>query len=283
MFELRLENKNGDIVNINDNVNYIVTHVSGLTPPSASLFTVKSPNRKGAKHNGSTLNERQIIITIKILGDVETNRNALYPWIDTEQYCKIHYRNNLKNVYCEGYVEDCPIDVFTESEIISLAIVCGNPYWHDLTEISTEISAILKHFTIPFAIEREGMPFSTLRPNTETVIFNGGSDTGVKFYIRTTGIVENLAIYDSADVSKQFLLRYTIPANWIIVIDTDGSPKTCKAYKPDGTVQNMMPFIGANPTWFELKKGYNKFSYTAEIGATHVSISVRFTNKYLGV
>lgn len=283
MFELRLENENGEIVNINDNVNYIVTNISGLTPPSASLFTAKSPNRKGAKHNGSTLNERQVVITIKILGDIETNRNALYPWIDTEQYCKIYYRNNSKNVYCEGYVEDCPIDVFVENEVINLAIVCGNPYWHDLEEIITEISKIIKHFTIPFAISNKGEPFSTIRENTEAVVFNGGANTGAKFYIYTTGVVKNLLLYDSADVSKQFLLRYTIPANWTIVIDTEGSPKTCKAFKPDGTTQNMMPFVGANPTWFELKKGYNKFGYTADVGMSNASIIIRFTNKYLGV
>ena len=283
MFSLRLENENASIIDINDGVRYLVTAVSGLNPPTASIFTATSPNRKGVKYNGSTLDARNIVITIKILGDVAVNRNALYAWVDTEQYVKIHYQNELKNVYCEGHVEECSVDMFSNNEIVDVAIICENPYWHDLTEISMDISTLLKHFTIPFAIGGNGIPFSTSNPNNITSIFNSGADTGAKFYIRTTDIVENLLLFNAADIKKQFLIRYTIPANWTIVIDTEGSPKTCKAYKPDGTVQNMLPFVGANPTWFELKKGYNKFGYSADNGASNMSISVRFTNKYLGV
>lgn len=283
MFSLRLENESANIIDINDGVHYLVTEVSGLNPPSASIFTAKSPNRKGVKYNGSTLNERNVVITIKILGDIEENRNALYAWVDTEQYAKIYYQNDVKNVYCEGHVEDCEVDMFTDNEIMTVAIICENPYWKDLAEISKEISALLKQFTFPFAINREGMPFSTIRQNTVTNIFNGGAETGAKFYIRTTDNVKNLLIYNATDTTKRFLIRYDIPADWTIVIDTEGSPKTCKAYKPDGTVQNMLPFVGANPEWFALKKGHNKFGYTADNGASNVSISVRFTNKYLGV
>lgn len=283
MFGLRLENESANIVDINDGVRYVVLNVSGLNPPSASIFTSKSSNRKGSKYNGSTLNERNIVITIKILGDVEKNRNALYAWVDSEQYTKIYYQNEVKNVYCEGHVEDCVVDMFTDNEIMNVAIICEDPYWKDLAEISMDISSVLKRFTIPFAIDRAGVPFSTIRQDNATAIFNGGAETGARFHIRTTGTVENLTIHSATDITKKFILRYTIPANWTVVIDTDSSPKTCKAYKPDGTVQNMMPFIGANPTWFVLKKGYNKFGYTADSGVMNMSISVNFTNKFLGV
>jgi hypothetical protein len=283
MFSLRLENENANIVDINDGVNYIVTAVSGLKPPSASIFTAKSPNRKGVKYNGSTLNERNIVITIKILGDIEANRNALYAWVDTEQYAKIYYQNDIKSVYCEGHVEDCDVDLFSDNEIMNVAIICEDPYFKDLEDISTDITSLMKQFKIPFAIKKEGVPFSTIRDNNVTVVFNGGAETGAKFYIKTTDEVRNLVLYDATDATKRFVIRGSIPANWTIIIDTDASPKTCKAYRSDGTVQNMLPFVGANPTWFTLKKGYNKFGYTVDEGASNVTISVRFTNKYLGV
>ena len=49
MFSLRLENESANIIDINDGVHYLVTEVSGLNPPSAYIFTAKSPNRKGVK------------------------------------------------------------------------------------------------------------------------------------------------------------------------------------------------------------------------------------------
>lgn len=283
MFELRLENENGDTVDINDGVRYVVTAVSGLNPPSASLFMSKSPNRKGSKYNGSTLDERNIVIEIKILGDVEANRNALYNWIDTEQYCKVKYRNGIKDVYCEGYVQDCPIDLFTDNEVVSVAIVCPNPYWKELAEISAEISALIKQFTFPFSITAAGVPFSTLREENIATIYNAGAETGVKITIKCNTDVVNLTIYDAKDTARRFVLKTKLPSGCMVVIDTEASPKTVKLIKSDGTTENLMRYLGANPTWFTLKKGVNQFGYTADEGANDAEITVGYSNKYTGV
>ena len=283
MFSLKLENSNANIVDINDGIKYVVLSVSGLNPPSASIFTAKSPNRKGLKYNGSTLDERNIVVQIKILGDVEVNRNALYEWIDTEQYCKVYYRNDTKNVYCEGHIQDCDIDFFTDNEVINLAILCENPYWKDLQEISTEISNLLKQFTFPFAIDSAGIPFSTVRETNTTVIMNTGAETGVLIRIKCNADIENLIIYNSDNTAERFAFNVKLLEDWIVEIDTESSPKTVKVTKPDGTVESILKNVANNPTWFRLRKGMNKFSYSATSGIADAEITVGYENKYLGV
>lgn len=284
MFEFKLENESGNIVDINDGVNYIVIPpVEGLNPPPASIFTSTSPNRKGGKYNGSTLNERNLIITIKILGDIEANRNALYSWVDTEQYIKVRYRNGVKNVYCEGHIQECPIDIFTDNETVTVNIICENPYWKDLQEIAAEVSHILQQFTFAFAIDSTGIPFSTIRPNSETSIYNAGAETGVKLTVKCSGEVKNLVIFDGQNTSRRFKLATTLQTDWIVIIDTESSPKTCKAYKPDGTILNLMKYISGAPTWLTLRRGNNIFGFTADVGSSNVTLTVGYTNKYLGV
>lgn len=284
MYELKLENENGNVVNINDGLNYVVISVSGLNPPPASIFTAKSPNRKGVKYNGSTLDPRNIIVTIKILGDIEANRNALYAWTETEQFCRVHYKNGLKDVYCEGHVEECEIDLFTDNEIVNLAILCEDPYWKELQEINAEISSLLKQFTFAFAIDSAGIPFSTIREDNTTGVFNAGAETGVKILIRYAGEVKNLRIYNANDTTKQFQINYTLPANWLVVIDTESSPKTCKGYPPDGGKPvNLIRYVVNNPTWFTLKKGANTFGYTTDGNDLNAQVSFEFSNKHLGV
>ena len=280
MYSLKLENDRANIVDINDEVNYVVLGASGLNPPSASLFASKSPNRKGLKYHGSTLDERIVIITIKFLGDIEANRNKLYEWIDTEQYCKIHYQNGVKNVFCEGYVTECPIDLFTQNEVVSVAICCPNPYWQEMNNIVMEISSLLKQFTFPFAIDAEGVPFSTIKATTETNIFNGGAETGAQFRIICHEPISNLTIYDATDVTRKFTIGKTLAQNSVVIIDTEANPKTCKEYKADGTVENLLKYV-KKPTWFTLKKGTNTFGYMASADSFELTIS--FTNKYLGV
>ena len=281
MFELKLENASGNIVNIDDEIKYSVVSVTGLNPPSASLFLSKSPNRKGARHNGSTLNERHVVITIKLLGDVEANRNALYDWIDTEQYIKIRYRNDTKNVYCEGYVEECDFDGFNDNEVVNVAITCANPYWSDLQEIVTDISSVLKQFTFPFSISTP-VAFSTIKSDTTTKIFNSGAETGCRITIKCLGDVNNFVIYNAKDTTQQIKINTTLKKDWIVEIDTNASPKTIKAIKTDGTTENLLKYTGGNTTWLTLKKGVNWFSYSSD-NLLNVEVNVGFTNKYLGV
>ena len=282
MFELKLENANGNIVNIDDEINYSVINITGLNPPSASLFLNKSPNRKGAKYNGSTLNERVVVITIKLLGDVEANRNALYDWVDTENYIKVHYRNDHKNVYCEGYVEECEFDPFTDNETMNVAITCADPYWKELQDISNEISSLLKQFTLPFSIN-DPIPFSQIRTDNSTNIFNYGAETGCKIIIKCLEDINNLVIYNAKDLTKRIEINTTLLKDWIVEIDTTSSPKTIRAIKPDGTTENLLKYTGKNTTWFTLKKGVNTFGYSAEPSNTSIEVKISFTNKYLGV
>lgn len=283
MFTLKLENANQNEVNINDGLKYLVLDVTGLNPPSASLFTSKSPNRKGSKYNGSTLDERNVTLTIKLLGDVERNRNALYDYIDTEEYVKIKYSNGVKNVYCEGHVQDCDIPLFTDNEIITLVVVCENPYLKDMQEITTEISSILKQFTLSFAIGGEGVPFSTIKESNDTIIFNKGAETGFVFTIRILEDINNLVIFDATDTRKRFEINTLLEKDCIVKIDTENSPKTIKLIKPNGDEENILRYVAPNPTWFTLKKGNNIFGYSSKSGNTNVELNIAFTNKYLGV
>lgn len=283
MFTLNLENEKNVIVDINDGVNYVVTSVTGLNPPSASIYTSQSPNRKGVKYNGSNLNERNVGITVKLLGDVETNRNALYEWCDPEQYVKIRYSNGIKNVYCEGHVEECEIDYFTNNELVNLSIICEDPYWKDLLSIITDISNIVKHFSFDFSISKP-IPFSSMKDDNTTRIFNAGAESGVIITIIALEDIENITLYDGEDPSKMIQINTTLRKNEKVIIDTESSPKHIKRYKVDGSSENILKYTNRNLTWFTLKKGNNSFRYTIEDGKeNNAVVTFKFTTKYLGV
>lgn len=283
MFQLKLENSYGNVVDINDGVNYLVVDCSGLNPPSASLFTAKSPNRKGVKYNGSTLNERNIVVQIKLLGNVEKNRNALYGWTDTEQYVKVYYRNGVKNVYCEGHVQDCEIEYFTDNEIVSVAIICEDPYWKDLQAISADISLLSRKFKMPFSIGAAGVPFATVRSSTTSSVFYDGAETGVKIVVAFLATVENFGIHNDKDLSKRFIVIKTFNKGDILEIDTESSPKRCRIIHADGTTENGLKYVFGRPYWFKLKRGYNYFSYDSDGDLRDLEVTINFTNKYGGV
>lgn len=284
MIKLELENESKNVINIDDDVNYQLILATGFTSPSAEIFRSKSPNKKGSKYNGSTLNERYITLVIKILGDVEVNRNKLYTWIDSEQYVKINYQNKLKNVYCEGYIEESDIPMFDDNETITVNLVCPDPYWKDLESIYTDISTLVSEFTFPFAIDKEGIPFSTILSDNQTNVFNAGNETGIMIQAIFSGNVTGLKIFNGNDISQyiKFKNSFTFNESDLLDINTDSSPKTITRIKADGTKENILKYVDGKPYWFTLKKGNNVFGYECN-DETLVDLKIMFNNKYLGV
>lgn len=284
MIKLELENESKNVINIDDDVNYQLISATGFTSPSAEIFRSKSPNKKGSKYNGSTLNERYITLVIKILGDVEVNRNKLYAWIDSEQYVKINYQNKLKNVYCEGYIEESDIPMFADNETIAVNLVCPDPYWKDLESIYTDISTLVSEFTFPFAIDKEGIPFSTILSDNQTNVFNAGNETGIMIQAIFSGNVTGLKIFNGNDISQYIKFKNSLTFNEgdLLDINTDSSPKTITRIKADGTKENILKYVDGRPYWFTLKKGNNVFGYECN-DETLVDLKIMFNNKYLGV
>ena len=284
MIKLELENESKNVINIDDDVNYQLISATGFTSPSAEIFRSKSPNKKGSKYNGSTLNERYITLVIKILGDVEVNRNKLYAWIDSEQYVKINYQNKLKNVYCEGYIEESDIPMFDDNETITVNLVCPDPYWKDLESIYTDISTLVNEFTFPFAIDKEGIPFSTILSDNQTNVFNAGNETGIMIQAIFSGNVTGLKIFNGNDISQSIKFKNSLTFNEgdLLDINTDSSPKTITRIKADGTKENILKYVDGRPYWFTLKKGNNVFGYECN-DETLVDLKIMFNNKYLGV
>lgn len=284
MIKLELENESKNVINIDDDVNYQLISATGFTSPSAEIFRSKSPNKKGSKYNGSTLNERYITLVIKILGDVEVNRNKLYAWIDSEQYVKINYQNKLKNVYCEGYIEESDIPMFDDNETIIVNLVCPDPYWKDLESIYTDISTLVSEFTFPFAIDKEGIPFSTILSDDQKNVFNAGNETGIMIQAIFSGNVTGLKIFNGNDISQYIKFKNSLTFNEgdLLDINTDSSPKTITRIKADGTKENILKYVDGRPYWFTLKKGNNVFGYECN-DETLVDLKIMFNNKYLGV
>lgn len=283
MFEFRLENEAGNVVNINDESRYVVLSCSGLNPPSASIFTAKSPNRKGSKYKGSSLDERPMILTIKLLGDIEANRIALYDWVSTENYVKIYYKNGKRDVYIEGYVQDCPIDFFTKSEVVSVSILCPDPYFKDLQEISTELATLLPQFTFSFAIDAEGVPFSTVKNDNHTPIINTGTETGCTLTLTFKGDAYGITIYNARNTTERMVINHTFKSGDTVVIDTDNTPKKIELTDISGVKSNILRYVESNPTWFTLKNGINEFGFIAEAGQSNIAMSISFKSKYAGV
>lgn len=277
MFVCKVENTRNQILTLTQNEeNYQIINIMGLTPPSAQINTSKIAGQDGSKFNSSTLNERNIVITVKLNGDVEHNRINLYSFFRNKEWCKFYYKNGTRNVYIEGYVESLDGDLFTDNETMQISILCPNPYFKDIEEIIDDISKALAAFEFPFAIdEGDPIPISTIDTSRITNVYNNSeSETGLIIEIDLLNSANKIQI-NNIITGEIFVLNYAFLENDKIIIDTNKGNKSVSLVR-NAVTTNLFTAMRKGSSFFQLNIGDNFFSYLVDEGTNDDAIHIVF-------
>lgn len=282
MFEVSVENRRGNKLNFVQNEKYSITSITGLGTPDATINTINTGYFDGERFNSSKLGMRNIVMTISILGDIETNRINLYKVFKSKEWIKFNYKNGLRDVYIEGYVESAPIDLFTQNQEIQISILCPDPYFKAAQEIVEDIGVIINKFYFPFAIEEAGITFSEYDDILEKIVVNNGDTTkGIIMELKVTGDVKNPKIFNRE--TAEFLgLNIDLVEGDLVTITTIKGSKSVYLLR-NGATTNIFNTLMKDITWLQLEPGDNVFTYEAEEGAEFLNIIIRHIDNFEGV
>ena len=300
MFKCKIENVKNNILTLTqDESNYQVLSITGLNPPNAQINTSTIAGLDGAKFNSSKLQSRNIVITVRINGNIEANRINLYKYFATKEWCKFYYENEHRNVYIDCYVENFECDLFVKDEIAQISLICPNPYFKDMETIIDDISKALSAFDFPFSFGSKSatnpsvpkdnstdnaIEFSTIDTSKITNIYNDSeSSTGLIIKIDLLGTVNKLLIKNT-QTGESMTLSYKFLENDRVIIDTNKGQKSIVLIR-NGITSNLFTALIKGSTFFQLTIGDNFFSYTADNGANDDLVHVIFEhyNVYRGV
>jgi phage-related protein len=282
LYTLKIENSNGEIFELTRNsANYYVIGIQGLTRPATAVNTSTGGTVDGAFYNSSRVEQRNIVITVVINGDIETNRQRLYDIFPMKTKCTIYFTNANRNVKIDGYVEVLDGDLFVQREQIQISIICPRPYFEDLETIYTELSQIVRKFQFPFAID-EPIPFSEIVDYPLCTIHNGGDTScGCIMTVTFTGSVTGFTIYHST--TQTFVgFNYSFAAGDTLTINTNTGQLSAILTR-SGQNSNIINYLSAGSTWFKLLPGDNNFTYATTTGGDAVRVEFATTNLYGGV
>lgn len=287
MYTAKIENVNGEVMLLtNKESKYQVISITGLNPPKAQINTTPIVGLDGAKFNSSKLETRNIVITIRLDGDVETNRQALYNFFVTKKWCRFYYTNGSRNVYIDGYVDSVECDLFSSGEMAQISIICTEPYFKALTVIETDMSLIRGLFTFPFSIN-DGfpIPFSQYESSPNARIYNpSDGETGIIFKITVNTNVSSIKI-EKTNTNEYIELNNSFLVGDEISINTNAGNKSIKLTR-NSTVTDLLSKLTNNSVFFQLNQGYNNFSYTTNLGESDnedLTVSLLYRKSYRGV
>lgn len=286
MYSAQIANSRGKKISLTGNEpNWQVVSIIGLNPPRAQINTNTVAGMDGAKFNSSKLQTRNIVITLKLNGEVEANRILLYNYFPTKDAVTFFYQNDHRDVYIEGWIESVECNFFSKAEVMQISILCPQPYFKALDEIVTDISKITPLFKFPFSIN-VGNPvvISSLDASLVTDIVN--DSTG------ETGLIIEITFFDSVsevevrntETGEYIALQHAFVADDIVRIDTNKGQKGVTLLR-GGATSSLFTAILPGSSFVQLRPGDNFFSYTADNGSADTDINIVFRHHtvYRGV
>ncbi|CDD36245.1 putative uncharacterized protein [Roseburia sp. CAG:309] len=282
MFSLSVQNAAGKLLELTHNENYNVTKVTGLNPPSATINTKTVTNFDGARFNSSRVNMRNIVITLLPVDPIDANRIALYEYFKVKQFVRIYYKNRLRDVYIDGYVETIEDDFFTMSQNIQISIICPETYFKSVDYGISRFLTVVDLFEAPFSIPEEGMAVSEKLNNYSVNVTNRGDvSTGMILYGVFTGNVSGLTIWNQLTKSRM-AIDYQFKAGDELYINTNKGNKSITLLR-SGAKSNLINYLKDESIWLVLEPGINSFEYVTEYGQMNVELSIEHADLYQGV
>lgn len=277
MYSAQIANSRGAKISLTGNeTNWQVVSIIGLSPPKAQINTNTVAGMDGAKFNSSKLLTRNIVITLKLNGEVEANRVMLYQYFPTKDSCTFYYQNDHRDVYIEGWIESVECNFFSNAEVMQISILCPQPYFKALDEIVTDISKVTPRFTFPFSINI-GSPvvISSLDVSRVTDIINDSTgETGMIIEITFLDDISEVDIINT-ETGEHFALTYQFTTDDVVTINTNKGQKSVKLTR-DGATTDIFAAIELGSTFFQLRPGDNFFSYTLNAGAADTDVNIVF-------
>ena len=294
MYNVEIQNSNGDILTLTQKeTDFQIISITGLNPPSAQINNSTVAGKDGTIFNSSKLNNRNIVITIKINGEVSQNRQLLYRYFVTKDKCRFYFENenatdmlgNALFVYIDGYVENFECDLFQNGQTAQISIICPDPYFKSMIDWTDDLSKATNNFYFEFAIDDgDPIPFSEISLEKTVDVFNYSENpTGLTIKINVLAGVNEIKIVNTG-TGETLTLNYNFIANDKIIIDTNKGNKSITLIR-NGQNINIFGALKKGSTFFQLKVADNFFSYLVDNGSGDENVEIIFnhTTLYRGV
>ena len=262
MLKVTATNAKNDTIQLTQSATYQLVSISGINPPTANIATVALATGDGSSFNYAKLPQRNIVLTIQPLGDIETLRTALYPYFTPKAKIRLDFFTKTRSVYIDGYVESCEIDYNANPQLMQVSVICPQPYFKDqvLTSIDLDMS------------------------NANTINNTCDVPLGVEFEITATSAISQLRINNALTIAEpdQLFVLTDLPviSGDKIMIDTVVGQKSVKR-SSGGTITSLLKYLVVSSDWITLAVGNN--SITVNLNGGSATGKIKFRKLYAGL
>lgn len=241
-----------------------LVRVDGLAPVPAALNIASVAGMDGGKYNSSKLETRNIVIMLR-LNDAKTQRQSLERNFPTKARVKVNIvMDTDTNVDIEGYVNTFECDIFSETELAQISIICPNPY---------------------FTLHTGSAGYIVNWQTGATVTTDSSIPVGVELTATINSSLSAISFINS-DSGEAITLQYVFEAGDQVRIDTRRGSRSVKLTR-SGVTTTVFGIIKTGSLFWGVDKNHNHVAYTINNNATDpggkASVGVIYTQLIAGV
>lgn len=275
-------NEIGQSIEISHSSSFFLEKYEGLGAIKNLLYTQKSINQSGVNIVGESLDIRNIIIEGSIVFTskediLEAKRNmikALNPTLKGYLYYELG--DFKKKIACK--VESAPFPhVDSKYKKFLINLFCANPFWQDIDVIGSEIETLIGGKSWPFSFP---VRFATRGEPIKNIINDGDIEAPVQIIFKGPAVNPKVTNKSTGEFIK---VKRIIDIGDTLTINTEFGHKKVEIKRSTGLIENAFNYISLDSTFFQLKQGDNVIEYSTENELEPQSVTLKYTNRYLGV
>lgn len=299
---IRIKNHFGEILDLEmkspEKSGFFVRGIQGLGPSKSTINISEALSMNGGFYNSSRVTSKNLVLDIGFLDDgnysIEQTRQQTYRFFPMNKPLTIEVKTENRTGIITGYVETNEPNIFSNLETTLISVLCPAAFFVDPNYVTTTFTGIISGFRFPWSNEStvaKLLQFSTIYINAfANVFYNGDVDNGLVFYIDVTGAVNNLTITftttgETMPISSSVITAMTgfnLKAGDKLEISTVRGNKYIRLIR-SGVTTNILNALGANVSWFTLKRGDNLFTYSASSGVENLIFNIKHQLIYEGL
>lgn len=252
-------------------------------------ISVKSVNQDGKTYLGSNLDEKDINLTVAILGDSRYQyskyKDKLYQVFNPRLgEGTLIYSDGIKEEQIRCITEKVPFltNLNHTAGTCLISLTANDPYWTDLDENREEIALWKGDFEFDLEFTEDGIEMEHREQSLIVNCINGGDDeSGMKIEFKALATLTNPSLFNI--YTREFIkINKTMTAGEIITVTTYFGQKQITSML-NGIEENIFNCIDPDSTFLQLSKGDNLMRYDADTGLDNLEVSVYHKNRYLEV
>ena len=265
---------------------FFLDSYSGIHEYAGNVATIKSAFGVGVSYIGTSVNSRNITLTIAFRDDklCQTRRNQIYNIFPLKDFGTLYFYEGELERKINYYVEKVTPVRKTNLWYFTISLICPSPYFMDSEETISTLQNWDKLFHFKLEIpEGTGIEFGSKNESTSIEIENNSHISyGLTITLTANGTVINPSVKNSytGEIMK---LNYTINIGESIVVTTYNNDKKIILIDSSGNETNITNSLVFGTKFLQAPNGVNKYIALADSGIENLDCSIAYYNYYEAV